>query len=276
VKYIGMFLVAFGVVWGIWVILLTCRRGHPAWETLRKFRYAHRGYHHKPTVPENSMTAFRLAMERGWGAELDVHLMKDGNLAVIHDASLKRTAGADVEIEDLTKEDLANYVLEESRERIPLLEEVLELFCGKAPLIIELKTERGNYAALSETVAKMLDSYTGDYCIESFDPRAVAWFRKNRPQVCRGQLAENFMKTRSGNLSAPLRFVLTNLLMNVTARPDFVAYRFEDRNDLAMRKCRKWQQPVEVSWTIRSKQDMNTAEAAGNLCIFEQFDPEEG
>jgi len=154
-KYVGMFLVAFGVLWGIWVILLTCRRGHPAWETLRKFRYAHRGYHHKPTVPENSMAAFRQAVERGWGAELDVHLMKDGNLAVIHDSSLKRTAGADVEIEDLTKEDLPRYTLEESEEHIPLLEEVLALFCGKAPLIIELKAARGNHAALSEAVAKL-------------------------------------------------------------------------------------------------------------------------
>jgi len=273
-KYVGMFLVAFGVLWGIWVILLTCRRGHPAWETLRKFRYAHRGYHHKPTVPENSMAAFRQAVERGWGAELDVHLMKDGNLAVIHDSSLKRTAGADVEIEDLTKEDLPRYTLEESEEHIPLLEEVLALFCGKAPLIIELKAARGNHAALSEAVAKLLDSYTGDYCIESFDPRVVIWFRKNRPQVCRGQLAEDFLHSDGSGLSWIMRFILSNLLMNVSARPDFVAYCFDHRHTLGMRKCRKWQQPVEVSWTIRSKQDLDTAEAAGCVCIFERFDPE--
>ena len=89
-------------VCGLWIYAQRCRRGHQAWEVLKNFRYAHRGYHNKPTVPENSMAAFRAAAERGWGAELDVHLMKDGNLAVIHDSSLKRTAGADVEIEDLT------------------------------------------------------------------------------------------------------------------------------------------------------------------------------
>ena len=273
-KYVGMFLVAFGVIWGIWVILLTCRRGHSAWEVLRKYRYAHRGYHHKPTVPENSLAAFRQAVAHGWGAELDVHLMKDGNLAVIHDSSLKRTAGADVEIEDLTKEDLSRYMLEESTEQIPLLEDVLALFCGKTPLIIELKSARGNHAALSEAVAKMLDGYKGDYCIESFDPCVVIWFRKNRPQVCRGQLSEDFLHSGDSDLSWPLRFVLTNLLMNVSARPDFIAYCFEHRNVLAMRKCRKWQQPAEVSWTIRSKQDLDIAEAEGKLCIFEQFDPD--
>ena len=92
----------------LWILAQRCRRGHEAWPELKQFRYAHRGYHNKPTVPENSMAAFRAAVERGWGAELDVHLMKDGNLAVIHDASLLRTAGADVKIEDLTKADLAN------------------------------------------------------------------------------------------------------------------------------------------------------------------------
>ena len=48
------------------------------------------------------MAAFRAAAARGWGAELDVHLMKDGNLAVIHDASLKRTAIWKINVEEIT------------------------------------------------------------------------------------------------------------------------------------------------------------------------------
>ena len=259
----------------LWILAQRCRRGHEAWSKLKQFRYAHRGYHNKPTVPENSMAAFRAAVEHGWGAELDVHLMKDGNLAVIHDASLKRTAGADVLIEDLTKADLANYYLEESFEHIPLLEHVLAVFEGKAPLIIELKAEKGNHAALSEAVAKMLDKYPGDYCIESFDPRVVAWFRKHRPNVCRGQLAENFLDAANTGLSRTTEFLLTNLLMNLVACPDFVAYKFEDRNGFALRLCRAIWKPVEVAWTIRKKADMETAEQEGKLVIFEQFDPDE-
>ena len=124
---------------------LQCRRGHPNWKILRLFRYAHRGYHDKPHIPENSMAAFRRAVENHYGAELDVHLMRDGNLAVIHDASLKRTAGADVLVEDLTAEELKRYRLEGTEEQIPLFSEVLEVFEGKTPLIVELKAERGNY-----------------------------------------------------------------------------------------------------------------------------------
>ena len=256
-----------------WILLMPCRNGHGDWPKLKQFRYAHRGYHNKPTVPENSMAAFRAAVERGWGAELDVHLMKDGNLAVIHDASLLRTVGVDVKIEDLTKADLANYKLEDSEEQIPLLEEVLKLFAGKAPLIIELKAESGNGAALSETVANMLETYEGDCCVESFDPRVVSWFRKNRPEICRGQLAENFFAGKN-KLPFYLRLVLSNLLMNVGTKPDFVAYKFEDRNGLSLRLCRAFWKPMEVSWTIRSKADMETAEKEGKLVIFEQFDPE--
>lgn len=106
----------------LFTLTLQCRRGHSAWGLLRLFRYAHRGYHDKPRVPENSMAAFRRAIENGFGAELDVHLMKDGRLAVIHDASLKRTAGADVLVEDLTAEELKTYRLEGTDEQIPLLE----------------------------------------------------------------------------------------------------------------------------------------------------------
>ena len=89
---------------GAYTLGLHGRTGHPDLELLRKYRFAHRGYHDKPLVPENSLPAFRRAIAHGWGAELDVHLMKDGTLAVIHDSSLLRTAGADVQIEELTRE----------------------------------------------------------------------------------------------------------------------------------------------------------------------------
>ena len=108
-------LICLVLLLAVFCILTRCRKNHGHWSVLRQYRYAHRGLHDKPRIPENSMAAFRRAVERGFGAELDVHLMKDGNLAVIHDSSLKRTAGADVRIEDLTVEDLGQFVLEDSQ-----------------------------------------------------------------------------------------------------------------------------------------------------------------
>ncbi len=250
-----------------------CRNGHKAWSVLSQYHYAHRGFHNEERT-ENSMAAFRAAVERGFGAELDVHLMKDGNLAVIHDSSLKRTAGADVCVEDLTREELSSYTLNNG-ESIPLLEEVLELFCGKTPLIVELKAERGNHDALSAAVAKRLDAYEGDFCIESFDPRVVRWFRKNRPDICRGQLSYNFLKNKKTKLSFWKKFLLSKLWINCMGYPDFVAYGFFDRKDVALRFCRDVQKARIVYWTIRNQKGMDEAIRLGGICIFEGFLPRE-
>lgn len=256
-----------------YLVSLHGRTEHPAWQTLQQYRYAHRGYHDKPTVPENSMAAFRRAVERGWGAELDVHLMKDGTLAVIHDSSLKRTAGADVCIEDLTAAELENYRLEGTDEKIPLFDEVLELFEGKTPLIIELKTKDGNHLALARAVCERLDSYQGDFCIESFDPLAVADVRRLRPEICRGLLAENFMKDiKAFGLQRAL--IGTSLSSNLLGQPDFIAFNFADRACISNQLCLKLWGIQGVSWTIRSRADMETAEREGLLVIFEKFDPE--
>ena len=258
----------------LFLLMLRCRREHPGWKLLRQYRYAHRGYHDKPHIPENSMAAFRRAIEHGYGAELDVHLMKDGRLAVIHDASLKRTAGADVLVEDLTAEELKQYRLEGTQEQIPLLEEVLPLFQGKTPLIIELKAERGNHAQLAEATCTMLDRFRVNYCIESFDPRCIRWLKKNRPEIVRGQLSENFLRHGDGgDMPKALLWALGNLLTNCLAKTDFIAYRFSDRENFCLRWCRWFYHVQEINWTIITKEEMRAAESAGNLVIFQDFDP---
>lgn len=256
----------------LWVVLLHARRQHPGLESLRKYRYAHRGYHEKPQIPENSMAAFRRAAERGFGVELDVHLTRDGRLAVIHDASLLRTCGEDVLAEDLTAEELARFCLEGTEERIPFLEEVLPLFEDVAPLIVELKPLRKNHDALAKATTDCLDRFHAEYCVESFDPRCIAWLKKNRPDVIRGQLSENFFRS-SAKLSWPLRFATTHLLFNIGTHPDFVAYRYQDRKMPANRiACGLWG-IQSVSWTIRSQEELEAAEREGAMVIFEQFDP---
>lgn len=258
----------------VWAALLHPRRQHPGLESLRKYRYAHRGYHDKPAIPENSMAAFRRAAEHGFGVELDVHLTRDGRLAVIHDASLQRTCGVDRIVEDLTAEELEQFRLEGTDERIPLLEEVLPVFQGIAPVIVELKPLRGNHAALSAAAMECLDRFETEYCVESFDPRCITWLKKNRPEVIRGQLSENFMKSATSTLSWPLKFVASNLMFVPANHPDFIAYRYQDRNMPANRiACRLWG-TASVSWTIRAPEEMRIAEQEGSMVIFEHFDPE--
>ena len=203
----------------LFTLALRCRKGHRKWEVLKKYRYAHRGYHDKPVVPENSLPAFRRAIERGFGAELDVHLLKDGTLAVFHDSDLKRCANVEGEIEDLTLDELKQLRLEGTDEQIPTFDEVLALFEHETPLIIELKTARGNHMALAKAVCERLDSYQGEFCIESFDPFALIDVKKLRPEICRGQLSMNFEKDKAG-LPWYKRFIAGNLLLNFLTVPD--------------------------------------------------------
>lgn len=262
-----------GIAAVLYIALLWPQHGHRKWPLLRRFRYAHRGLH-GPGAPENSLEAFRLAAERGYGAELDVHLTRDGRLAVIHDSALRRTCGAEGRVEDYTAEELRQFRLEGTDERIPLLEEVLPLFEGKTPLVVEIKPVGGNWNELTEKAVACLDRYSVEYCMESFDPRALRWLRRSRPEIVRGQLSQNFMRRPEG-LSAPVRFALTNLLCNAATRPDFIAYRFEDRDNFSVWLCCHPLGAQEISWTIRSREDMARAEREGNLVIFENFDPGE-
>lgn len=255
----------------VYVLMLRGRKGHPGWKNLMGWNYAHRGLHGNG-VPENSMQAFRLAVEAGYGAELDVHLLRDGGLAVIHDSKLKRTTGAEGRIEDLTTQDLKDYRLEGTQETIPTFRQVLELFEGKAPLIVELKSEN-NVDALCQAVCDAMADYKGVYCMESFDPRCVIWLKKNRPQIIRGQLADNSLKAKNSPLPWLLRFILTYNLANFLAVPDFIAYDFRKRDTLSNWICRKIWGIQGVSWTLRSQQEHNTALKEGWVPIFEYYLP---
>lgn len=177
----------------LWVLAVQGRSSHPGMKELRGWNYAHRGLHGDGTA-ENSMTAFRLAVENGYGMEFDLHLLKDGNLGVMHDSLLNRTTGQAGRIEDLYTQDLKNYRLENTEDTIPQFADVLTLVDGKVPLIIELKPEDGNHAKLAETACKMLEGYKGVFCIESFDPRCIAWLRKNG----RTSFAGSFRRISSG------------------------------------------------------------------------------
>lgn len=256
----------------LYLLAVRCRKDHPGLKDLQGWAYAHRGLH-GDGVPENSMAAFRAALDNGYGIELDIHLLKDGNLAVIHDSLLNRTTGEAGRIEDLTTEELKNYRLEGTGETIPEFMDVLTLFNGKAPMIVELKPVDGNHAALAEAACRMLETYSGVFCMESFDPRCLVWLKKNRPDIIRGQLTENFFRSRN-ELSDVLRFALTHLLTNVATVPDFVAYKFADRKDtISNEVCRRLWKAQGVSWTLRSQEEYDTAVNEGWLPIFEGFRP---
>ncbi len=269
-KVLGCILGVALVVAAVYLFALKGRSGNRAKKEFNGVRFAHRGLHQKPTVPENSLAAFSAAKQHGFGIELDVHLTVDGQVVVIHDSNLVRTTGVDAIIESLTLEQLDGICLEESTEHIPTLREVLEQIDGAVPLLIELKIYKRNVDALCSHVVEVLKDYQGAYCIESFDPRAVLWFKQHKPDVIRGQLTQNFIR-QGENLNPVLRWLLTSQVMNLLTRPDFLAVRYEDRRMMPIALAKTvWKTPIFV-WTVTSDTDAKQAENEGASIIFEQF-----
>lgn len=265
-----------GVLLLLFLLLPMGKRKKRGFYGLSAYDYAHRGLHDiGQGIPENSLAAFRLAAENGFGAELDVHLSKDGRLVVMHDESLKRTAGVDRNIADCTAEELDALRLQGTEEMIPYLEEVLPIFEGKTPLVVEIKAFGGNHAALTERVCALLDKFPNlRFCIESFDPRVLLWLKKHRPEIVRGQLAANFVKDHNG-LSILTAFLLTHLWMNVLTRPHFVAYKLQDRACIGAVVSRSVWGVQEFNWTLRSAREISQVKKNGALPIFELCRPDE-
>ena len=248
------------------------RTGHAGLKELHRWSYAHRGLHSEG-VPENSMAAFEAAKNAGYGVELDVHLLADGNLAVIHDSDLQRVTGKTGKIEELTTRQLRDHRLCGTEEIIPEFAHVLELFQGSAPLIVELKTAGNNYAQLTQAVCEMLEQYQGPYCLESFDPRCILWLKKNRPDLIRGQLTEDYFAKGRPKLPFIVRWIMTENLSHFITKPDFVAYRYADRHcTLSNFFCLK--QMSCVSWTVTSQEEYDQAVSEGWIPIFEGFLPD--
>lgn len=186
---------------------------------------AHRGLHSRDkSIPENSTEAFQQAVDAGYGVELDVQLSKDGHVVVFHDDTLDRVCGVHARVNEKNYSELRAMSLCGSKYGIPLFTDVLDIIGGKEPIICELKTAGAKNKELCEKTNEILSSYKGDVCIESFDPRIVAWFRRNAPDLMRGQLAGP-TKSYMGEQSLPLAFLLSHLAFNFAGRPQFVAYK---------------------------------------------------
>lgn len=242
------------------------------WQHLTGWDYAHRGlYDNEHGIPENSMAAFRRAVDKGYGIELDVHLTADNQLVVFHDDTLTRMCGMNKKISSFLYSDLMQLRLLGTEEGIPLFKDVLELIDGKVPLIIELKVDGSNQNLLCPLVWQLLFRYKGDYCIESFHPFVLQWFKRHEPQVVRGQLSCNFFK-ENPHCDIVL-FLMSNLMTNFFTHPDFIAYKYLDLDNPAVIYNRKLFHIMTVVWTIPGKPTYDRFKNKVDVMIFEGFEP---
>ncbi len=256
---------------GAYLLMIAPASEHPDTSALDGWLFAHRGLHDgNQQVPENSLQAFRLAMEKVYGMELDVQLSADHQLVVFHDKSLKRVCGVDRVLHRLTYEELQLYPLPDGS-TIPLFSQVLKLVAGRVPLIVEVKYH-GNVTEIAKATHEMLLTYNGPYCVESFHPLAMRYFQKHAPEVLRGQLAYGGKWKKEDN-SAILHFCMKHLLVNCLSRPHFVAYSVPTDHTLSMWLMKNLFHPLLAAWTIRDQETLDACAQSYHYPIFELFLP---
>lgn len=259
---------------GYLLLIRPTRRRKPGIKNLLGWDYAHRGLHNsKNKIYENTMEAFKLAVQNGYGMELDIQFTKDKQLVVFHDYTLLRMCGVDHRVDELTYEEISKIPIKDGSSRIPLFKDVLDMVAGRTPIIVEIKSEKRS-SEICIRANEILDSYQGPFCIESFNAFIVYWYALNRPEMIYGQLSMNFMKTKRRE-NKWQRFLLTHLLLNFLQKPDFIAYSFQDRDNISLRICKRLYKVVCVAWTITSQEEYNKTRGFFDIVIFEGFLPSE-
>lgn len=287
--------VILGILAVLYLLIIMPRMtGRPEREPHISVLYAHRGLHDNSSdAPENSMAAFKKAVEAGYGIECDVQLTRDGIPVIFHDFTLKRvaryaegqaigdgplnedgTVSVPGKISNYTYEQLQQFHLLGSDEKIPKFEDFLKLVDGRVPLIVELKIELKDLS-VCPAVDKLLSDYKGVYCIESFNPLGVLWYRKNRPHIMRGQLSDEFHKEDPKEFNTILYFGLTHLFFNFLTKPDFIAFNRKYPKSISLWINRHLYKCLTAAWTIKSQEQLDKATEDFDIYIFDSFIPED-
>lgn len=248
-------------------LIFPATRKHKDLENLNGIFIAHRGLHNKDNgIPENSLPAFKEAVNYGFAIENDIHLTKDGFVVVFHDDNISRMCGIDKKIKDMTLDEIKELRLLNTEHTIPTLKECLDLVDGKVPLLIEFKYEN-NTSELCRKANEILKDYKGLYFVQSFHPQILRWYKKNNKAVCRGQLADTFKG------EGIVKRLAGMLIFNFLSRPDFVSYAHSGKNYFPFRLSKKLG-AFPVGWTFRNKEETEKSKEDFKTFIFENYIPD--
>lgn len=265
--YISLGVVAL-LVGVILFLVFPSFRKHKDREVLKGKFIAHRGLHGIfENTPENSLPAFSRAVELGLPIEIDIHLTADGEVVVFHDDTLNRVCGVEGRVEEKTLRELKQLRLLNTDCEIPTLQECLDTVRGKVPLLIEFKCTSLKCNELCTAANKILSEYDGKYLIQSFYPTVLRWYKKNRKDICRGQLASAFKS------EAVHKRLLGNMMFNFLGRPDFISYEHKYGKRFFFESAVKLG-AMPVGWTFRSKEDLEKDKQDFEAYIFENFLPQ--
>ncbi|MBO0344749.1 glycerophosphodiester phosphodiesterase [Roseibium sp. CAU 1637] len=241
---------------------------------------AHRGLHDKSReLIENTPSAVSAAIEQGFGVEVDLQETADGQALVHHDYVLDRLVDGTGQVNRWTASELTGLAMKQGGDKLWMLQDLLDLTAGRAPLVIEIKSRRARDAQ-ADFVRGILDTlvqYKGPVCIKSFDPDMLSVARAHRPEILRGIVSfgfhDEYAKT---NYTRMDRFILRNLLHTPRTAPHFISYGIQDLPAFGPSIMKKLKGTPIMSWTVRTQQDRERAALFADQIVFEGFVPPAG
>ena len=232
----------------------------PSWLTARPI--AHRGLHDLAADrPENTLGAFRAAVEGGYAIECDLQPSRDGEAMVFHDFELDRLTAERGKVAERDAASLAAMRVMDTDERIPTLGAMLELVADRVPIVLELKGPQTDAEAFVAAVARACDGYDGRVAVMSFDHDLVRLFRTALPDRPRGLTAMG--DDRSADTHAAI-FEEADL--------QFVSYHVDDLPNPFVADVRAAGSPA-ITWTVRAPGQVATTREHADQMTFEGFAP---
>lgn len=191
-----------------------------------------RGVYDNKRIYENTIAAYNRAVKHKYLIELDVRMLNDGTLICFHDEDMVRLLHVEGNIEKLNYEELSFL----AKYQIPTLEDALNAINGAVPILIQIKTKsKKNNVELA--LVKLLDKYNGKFAIESFDPKGLKWFYKNKPDYVTGYMVgwKNFRREL------------------IFKRYDFMNIKIDSYNPTKIKRYKE--KKLVIGWRITTKEE---------------------
>ncbi len=240
--------------------------------------FAHRGYHSRSLnnsriIPENSLEAFRLAIEKNYSIEMDIHFTKDFKIIVFHDFFLGRLT---TKTGFVFKKNI-NYITQaklSNNEPVPRLEDALNLIKGRVPVLVEIKYSKHlkkNLELFSRVLAEALARYKGPLALMSFSYDIIKYINKTN-FFRKFPLGLTTSFTTSESLTKKIKY---NKIENeiISNKLQFISQDWHGIKNIRIKRLKKLDIAI-LSWTITSREIEKKLEGLVDNITFEAYEPD--
>ena len=231
---------------------------------------AHRGMHsRKQNIPENSLGAFRLAIQNRFAIHFEVQQTQDNEPIVFGDYNLKRLCGLDMTMADCPIAEASRLMLNGTEYRIPTLKQALEFINGQVPILIEIIDENSTeVGTLESKIIEALEDYHGIVAIESKNPLVTLWLKIHHPHIHRGQIVNETEANEVTNFFK--KTILKTQAVNFVSNPNFITYNIDDLKESYANECHKKNIAI-LGYTARTEEQLKKAKQLCDGIIFEEI-----